>query len=86
MKFTMEILGLSEVRRTGERIITIQKGNLFYHIGNNEGQKEVGFLVKSTFNPPVAHSKNYINRTRGRFLTTLNIYICKVIITLLLNL
>ncbi len=40
----------------------------------------------SIFSPPVAHSKNYINRTCGRFSTTLNIYICTVIITLLLNL
>ena len=47
MNSNLSVLGLSEVRRNGERIQETQFGNLLCHIGNNCGQRGVGFIIKS---------------------------------------
>ncbi len=48
MQSKLAILGLSAIRRDGEKIQITRKGNLFQFIGINGGQKGVGFLVKSS--------------------------------------
>ena len=45
----IDILGLSEVRRKGENIIETKEGNLLCHIGNNFGQKGVGFWITKKY-------------------------------------
>lgn len=40
-----DILGLSEVRRTGEAIIEKRNGDIFYYKGTTLGQKRVGFII-----------------------------------------
>ncbi len=42
----IDILGMSEVRRFGERLIVTKRNDIFFYRGNNQGQKGVGFLIK----------------------------------------
>lgn len=44
-KAKIDIIGISEVRREGERMIQTKKGNLFCYIGIDKGQKGVGFII-----------------------------------------
>ena len=37
---------MPEVRRGNEEMKITEEGNMFCHIGNNEGQKGVGFIVR----------------------------------------
>jgi len=41
-----DIVGLSEIRREGERIYKKKNGNYFYFFGETVGQKGVGFYIK----------------------------------------
>ena len=40
-----DVIGLSEIRRTGESIIEKENGNLLSYVGQTRGQKGVGFLI-----------------------------------------
>lgn len=42
----VDILGLSEIRKSGEDIIERTNGDIWYHLGTTPGQKGVGFIIK----------------------------------------
>jgi len=56
------ISGLAEVRRNGEKIIITKNGNLLYHIGDNSGQKGVGFIVKKEPKDKILEVRGISNR------------------------
>ncbi len=75
MQSKLAILGLSEIRRGGEKIQITRKGNLFQYIGSNGGQKGVGFLVKSNLKKQFKEIKGISDR-----ITSIKIKINKTII------
>lgn len=58
----LDILGLSEVRREGEHLIQTKEGNTFGYIGNNEGQRGVGFLIKNEWAKRLKEFKGITDR------------------------
>lgn len=50
MKSNINVLGLAEIHRVGEKIVVTKQGNLLYLIGNEIGQKGFGFLIKADIN------------------------------------
>jgi hypothetical protein len=58
----IKILGLAETRRSGEKIINTKAGNLLYYIGNNAGQRGVGFLVKQDYIKNIREIKGISDR------------------------
>lgn len=44
-----DIIGLCEIRKTGEAIIEKKNGDLFSYIGETKGQKGVGFIIHKKF-------------------------------------
>lgn len=46
LKFTKyDIVGLSEIRREGERVVRRYNGNLWFYFGESKGFRGVGFYV-----------------------------------------
>ena len=43
-----DIIGISEVRKKGTELATLRNGHLFYHVGNENSQAGVGFLIHKT--------------------------------------
>ncbi len=48
-KSNIKIMGLSEIRRSGKKIIETREGNILCYVGNEKGQAEVGFWVDKNF-------------------------------------
>ena len=57
-----DIIGLSEIRKIGEQIITRENGNLFYYLGENKGRNGVGFMVKKNVRKYVTEIKGVNDR------------------------
>lgn len=55
------VVGLSEVRRLGEKYLDMNEYNLFYN-GESQGQGGTGFLFKKNRNWNVAKIKTYTHR------------------------
>lgn len=62
LKSNIDILGLSEIKRRGEIMMTTQKGNLLYYKGNNLGQRGIGFIIKKEYAKEVTEIKGISDR------------------------
>lgn len=76
-----DVLGLSEIRRTGEAIIEKQNGDLFYYIGTTPGQRGVGFIIRKQVKHMVQEIVGVSERiavlklaTRGSTITIIQVY------------
>ena len=58
----IDILGVSEIRREGEKIIQTKNGNLFCYIGIDKGQKGVGFIIGKEWKEKVSIFKGINDR------------------------
>lgn len=60
--YKLAILSLSEVRKTKEKIIITQVGNLFHQVGCKGGQRGIGLLVKSNYTYKLSKTNSWNHR------------------------
>lgn len=58
----LDIIGLAEIRREGDTIITTKLGNLLCYIGTKGGQRGVGFLIKENLSQKISEFRGISDR------------------------
>lgn len=79
LETNIDILGLAEVRRNSEKIIYRKSDFIFYHFGETQGHKGVGFIIRKHLKAKIIELKGFseriaVLRLRVGSSKTLNIY------------
>ncbi len=61
-KIKWDIIGLSEIRTVGEKLIRKKNGDYFYCFGETKGYRGVGFLIKSNITNQILEIKGISER------------------------
>lgn len=81
-KYKIDILGLSEIKRVGDKIIKTKNGNLFCFIGTTPGMRGVGFIVDKKWGDNLLEYRGISDRLallkikldKGKNLTIIQVY------------
>ena len=58
----IDVLGLCEVKRIGEKIIKRKSGYIFYHFGVTSGMRGIGFVVNNNLEKQILEFKGFSDR------------------------